>query len=110
MTLSKFDYSVNDASILTWHYRNFLRIDEEYKSDFKPKSLCRYCGAKKGKCSCAKCLKVYWEAAQLLALVMPSSGAAERVFSLLNNNLNEKQTRTLTDMIFLSLYLSYNER
>ena len=66
VSLSKFDYSVNDASILTWHYRNFLRIDEEYKSDSKAKSSCRYCGARKGKCSWVKYLDVYWEAAQLL--------------------------------------------
>eukprot|EP00986_Skeletonema_menzelii_P020339 scaffold30910_cov371-Skeletonema_menzelii.AAC.1 len=42
--------------------------------------------------------------------VMPSSGAAERVFSLLSNHFNQHQTRTLADKIFLSLYLSYNKR
>jgi hypothetical protein len=35
-----------------------------------------------------------------LVTVMPSSAAAERVFSLLNNQFNESQTRTLSDQIF----------
>lgn len=35
---------------------------------------------------------------------------AERVFSLLNNQFNQRQTRTLSDLIFLSLFLSYNKR
>ena len=52
----------------------------------------------------------WWEAAQLAALVMPSSGAAERVFSLLNNLFSDQQSKTLTDAIFLSLYLAYNKR
>ena len=55
-------------------------------------------------------LHYYWEEAKLLSLVMPSSGAAERVFSLLNNRFNQDRTHTLSDQIFLSLYLSYDKR
>eukprot|EP00985_Skeletonema_marinoi_P022239 scaffold14107_cov75-Skeletonema_marinoi.AAC.1 len=69
------------------------------------------CSCGSSRCHCnSNNLRAYWEAAQLLSLVMPSSGAAERVFSLLNNHFNEHQTRSLSDQIFLSLYLSYNKR
>ena len=41
---------------------------------------------------------------------MPSSGASERVFSLLNNMYNDLQTRTLVDSIILGLYLTFNDQ
>ena len=41
---------------------------------------------------------------------MPSSAAAERVFSILNNLYNDQQTRALVDSILVSLYLAYNKR
>ena len=55
-------------------------------------------------------LSVWWQAAKLAALVMPSSGAAERVFSLVNNMFGDQQSNTLSDSIFLSRYLVSNKR
>mmetsp|Transcript_24322 Transcript_24322/g.57806 ORF Transcript_24322/g.57806 Transcript_24322/m.57806 type:complete len:112 (-) Transcript_24322:52-387(-) len=111
MLVSSFDYSKNNSAILTWHYRNFLPLDKQFSNDSKRGRSCRYCGARNGKCNCVKNLKAYWEAAQLLALVMPSSGAAERVFSILSNNLKQNQSRCLSELIFfLSLFLTYNDR
>ena len=107
---SKFHFSNNHSAILTWHYRNFLRLDSEWKNDSKRGRFCRYCSTTCGNYKCSSNLKAYWEAAQLLALVMPSSGAAERVFSILSNNLKKNQTRALTELIFLSLFLTYNDR
>ena len=55
-------------------------------------------------------LQVRWEAAEEMALVVPSSAAAERVFSLANNLATKKQSNMLTDSLFLSLFLSFNKR
>ena len=49
-------------------------------------------------------LRHSWEVARLLSFIMPSSGAAGKVFSLLNNQFNQRQTRTLSDLIFLFRY------
>lgn len=103
--VKEFDYKTDNAAILSWHYKYFLGLDEELAEDSKRNKSCRYCG-----CSCNVNLRYYWEAAQLVSLVMPSSCAAERVFSLLNNLFNQKQTRTLGDQIFLALYLNCNKR
>ena len=77
--------------ITTWHYRWFLRLglvtDEVLSSS-----------------------KVWWEACELCALVVPTSGAVERVFSFLNRLFTDEQTRTLSDALKLSLYLAYNHR
>lgn len=98
-----------DGSILTWHYRLYLRIDDDRKAD-KKKSKCRYCPNTNNNCKCDHNLKAWFEAACLVALVMPSSAAAERVFSLLRNLISEQQNRCLEDYIFLSLALSTNKR
>lgn len=110
MVYSKFEYNKDHSAILSWHYQQFLNLDDELAEDSRRNKSCRYCGCRTNQCNCNIHLRYYWEAAQLLSLVMPSSGAAERVFSLLNNNFNQHQTRTLSDQIFLSLYLSYNKR
>ena len=104
-----FDYSKDKAAILSWHYQHFLRLDEENTVDLR-RGECRYCACKGRNCRCNGNLRVWWEAAQLAALVMPSSGAAERVFSLVNNLFNDQQSKALTDAIFLSLFLAYNKR
>lgn len=108
--VKEFDYKTDNAAILSWHYKYFLRLDEELAEDSKRNKSCRYCGCRNNSCSCNVNLRYYWEAAQLVSLVMPSSCAAERVFSLLNNLFNQKQTRTLGDQIFLALYLNCNKR
>ena len=47
---------------------------------------------------------------KLVLLVQPSSGAAECVFSLLNNSYNTRQESTLEDHIQLSVMMQYNNR
>ena len=95
----KFDYKKDNAAILSWHYKLHLRIDQELREDSKAQGSCRYCGQHNAKCNCSCNLRFYWEAAQLLSLVMPSSGAAERVFSLLANQFNNQQTYPLEVLI-----------
>ena len=41
-------------------------------------------------------------------LIQPSSAAAERVFSLLNNSFKENQARALEEYIEASIMLQYN--
>ena len=48
-------------------------------------------------------LRVWWEACQLAALVLPWSATAERVFSLTKNLFGEQQTRFLSDAIRLGI-------
>ena len=107
--VGEFDFDKDEAAILTWHYRMFLRLEDEKLEDKKERQ-CRYCGDRSRRCRCHKGLHAWWFAAKLCALVMPSSAAAERVFSLLNNLYNDQQTHTLVDSILLSLYLSFNKR
>jgi hypothetical protein len=53
---------------------------------------------------------VWWRAVTLMALVQPSSAAAERVFSVLKSFFSHLQTRTYTDVIELALFLKVNGR
>ena len=55
-------------------------------------------------------LWAWYEACKLIVLVVPSSGASERVFSLLKQYWGMQQPHSLSDPIMLSLYLSYNKR
>ena len=64
----------------------------------------------RGECQCAAGLSFYWKVLELLALIQPSSGAAERVFSLLKAFWNHLQTSSLTDAIAASLYMAINGR
>ena len=104
----EFDYKKYKAAILLWHYKLFLRLDGELSKDTDARKSCRYCGYHSAKCKCNSHLRFYWEAAKLLSLVMLSSCAAERVFSLLNNLFNQQQSRALGDMLYLALFLAYN--
>ena len=45
---------------------------------------------------------------KLVLLVQPSSAAAERVFSLLQNSFSQRQSSSLEDYIETSLMLQYN--
>ena len=103
------DFSKSKNAILTWNYRLFLRLDDENKADHLRKE-CRYCGKRNRSCRCNKNLRAWWEAAELVALVMPLSGAAERVFSLASNLLSDKQSSMLADALYLTLFLNYNKR
>ena len=68
----------NHAVITTWHYMLFLCIECEKGDD----TCCRYCPNKHKECACYNGLKVWWEACEHAALVLPLSGSAEPVFSL----------------------------
>ena len=50
------------------------------------------------------------ETAQNVFLLQPSSGAAERVFSVLNNTFGKRQLSTLEDYVEASVMLQYNKR
>ena len=49
------------------------------------------------------------QAFKLVLLVQPSSGAAECVFSLLNNSFNARQESAMEDYIELSVMMQYNK-
>ena len=55
-------------------------------------------------------MNAWFKAACLVALVMPLSGAAECILSLLNNHFGDQQMILVSDTILLSLYLSTNKR
>ena len=55
-------------------------------------------------------LEVWYDACAMVALVQPSSGASERVFSLLKQFWGDQQVHALSDTILLSLFLAYNKR
>ena len=55
-------------------------------------------------------LKVWWEACELAALVLPSSGTEEHVFLLVNLLFSDQQSRLLSDAIRLGLFLAFNKR
>ena len=85
-------------------------MDSEKSDD----NYCRYCSysyQKKG-CPCYdyEGAKVWWEACELAALVLPSSATVERVFSLLSNMWDSSQECVLSDALSLSLYLAFNKR
>ena len=48
------------------------------------------------------------KACKTALLIQPSSAAAERVFSLLNNSFKDNQARALEDYIETSVILQYN--
>ncbi len=55
-------------------------------------------------------LPLWFSSCKSVLLIQPSSAAAERVFSLLANYFNERQTSALEDYIQTSLMLQYNYR
>ena len=74
------------SGITTWHYRTFLRIDSEVCDN----AHWRYFTSRSKQCGCYDGLKVWWEACELAALVVPLSGTVEHVFSLANSLFSEK--------------------
>ena len=56
----------------------------------------------------AKGIPAWAEAAKKVLVVQPSSGAAERVFSILNNTFSDQQDKALQDYIETSVILRYN--
>ena len=55
-------------------------------------------------------LPLWSSSCKSVLLIQPSSAAAERIFSLLANSFNERQTSALEDYIQTSLMLQYNYR
>jgi len=82
------DNNSDSVNILQWHY-DICRFTCESDTDD---------------------LWAWYETCKLVVLVVPSSGALERVFSLLKEYWGIQQTHSLSDNIMLSLYLSYNKR
>ena len=52
----------------------------------------------------------FWEVASVVALIQPTSAAAERVFSQLSSLWGKRQARALADAIRASLLLAVNKR
>ena len=51
----------------------------------------------------------HWSsAAQKILLIQPSSAAAERVFSVLNDSFGQKQTQSLEDYVETSIMMQFN--
>ncbi len=55
-------------------------------------------------------LPILYTKAMIAALIQPSSGCVERVFSLLRNLFNDRQDHTLQDYVQGSVMLAYNEK
>lgn len=98
-------------SILQWHFDFFRSLDDLHEQNVET-GRCNFCRANNAsaRCFCIRKLKKWWNVAQVLALLAPSSGASERVFSLLNLFFGPQRNGTLHDMIFTSLCFSYNKR
>ena len=102
---------LNDEAILLWHYRHYLvKCDDDQSKNINKKNF-GCCGTTKLKeCKCQKHCKAWFDAACYVALVMPSSGAAELVFSLLKNLFTEQQLHSLSDVVNHSLFIASNKR
>ena len=83
-----------------------LRLDDEYAEDHR---LFQYCDSRNRNriFRYNANLHTWWEADQFVALVMPSSGATEQVFSLASNHVSQTQTCILSDALLLGLFLGY---
>ena len=86
---SIFNFKRDSYSVLSWAYQAFLRLDDEYAEDHSRRRY-RYYGATSQTCGCNGNLRVWWEAAEAMALVVPSLAATERVFLLANNLATKK--------------------
>lgn len=83
------------CGIISWHYRRYLHLRGGGDSPITTNGLkceCTCYGKKKKRsCKCLHHMNAWLETACLIALVMPSSGASERVFSLVNNHFGNQQ-------------------
>ena len=60
-------------------------------------------------CAAALTLPTWWECAQEVALIAPSSCTVERVFSMLTNVMGDQQERALEDYMAASVMVRYND-
>jgi len=100
-----------EIDVLQWHYGCWLE-NKEYLTDEKYRyESCMHCNrTKHSSCTCVETIMNWWEVASLLALILPSSAPAERVFSILNRMWTDLQTRALSETIRASMFLACNKR
>ena len=55
----EFDYKKDEAAIISWHYKLFLRLDKEQREDTRARKSYRYCGCHSAKCKCNSNLRFY---------------------------------------------------
>jgi len=98
-------------NILQWHYDCWLENHNYIAEEMFLDEDCLHCQREKSSsCSCIQDIMCWWETASLLALILPSSAPAERVFSILNRMWTDLQTRALSDIIRTSMFLACNKR
>jgi len=100
------DGKKDSSAILTWHYRMFLHTVKDEADD----NHCRYCPRNTRGYACYDDLKTWWDACEIASLVLPSSGTAERVFSLTKMLFSDQQESLLFDAMKVSLFTAYNKR
>lgn len=100
-----------DINILQWHYDCWLENHDYVAQEKFQHEGCLHCQRLKcSSCTCIKDLMCWWETASALALILPSSAPAERVFSILNRMWTDLQTSALSDIIRTSMFLTCNKR
>jgi hypothetical protein len=100
----------SNVDVLQWHFTVMGKLEKELKEDAV---LLRYanCKYKYLHCRCGKQSVLRWlGVCALVVNVQPSTVAAERVLSIINNMWTDKQTSSLSDMIKASLFLLFNKR
>ena len=60
-------------------------------------------------CAAALMLPTWWECAQEVAIIAPSSCTVERVFSMLTNMMGDQQESALEDYVAASVMVRYND-
>jgi hypothetical protein len=101
-----------DTHILQWHYDCWLENQRYVREEMFQYESCLHCqrSTPLSSCSCVTDMMCWWETASVLALILPSSAPAERVFSILNRMWTDLQTRALSDIIRTSMFLACNKR
>ena len=101
------------VDVVQWHYDFYLELQYSSTEKLDLSADCNFCSrvvATGLLCNCIKSMMIWWEVTSLLALILPSSGSSERVFSLLKHFWSDQQTTALSDVIRASLYLAVNKR
>ena len=52
----------------------------------------------------------FYDAAELLVLLMPTSCIVERIFSMLDARFGKRQSRTMANRILIELMLAFHQR
>jgi hypothetical protein len=100
-----------DIDVVQWHYQCWLDNNEYLTDETYWYQSCLHCECSKHRsCSCIQNCMSWWETAATLALILPSSVPAERVFSILHRMWSDLQTHALSDVIRTSMFLACNGR